>query len=48
MLNSSLDSIYAMTSEGGMNVVKEGDVNPLLKANLLIAEKRRKHNEGDK
>lgn len=39
MLNSSLDSIYAMTSEGGMNVVKEGDVNPLLKANLLIAEK---------
>lgn len=39
MLNSSLDSIYSMTSEGGMSVVKDGDVNPLLKANLLIAEK---------
>lgn len=39
MLNSSLDSIYTMTSEGGMNVVRDGDVNPLLKANLLIAEK---------
>jgi hypothetical protein len=39
MLNSSLDSIYTMTSDGGLSVVKDGDVNPLLKANLLIAEK---------